>query len=72
MGLELRRDKTHNLRSKWWYARYTGNGKRRFVNLGVEAKGTAPKTLREQGNMAFECSCTRAAAKLQELLNEAL
>ena len=71
MGLELRRDKKHNLRSKWWYARYTVNGKRRFVNLGVEVKGTAPKTLRKQGNMAFECSRTLAAAKLQELLNEA-
>ena len=71
MGLELRRDKKHNLRSKWWYARYTVNGKRRFVNLGIEVKGTVPKTLHKQGNMAFECSRTLAAAKLQELLNEA-
>ena len=71
MGLELRRDKNHNLRSKWWYGRYMIDGKRRFVNLGVEVRGSTPKNLREQGNMAFECSRTLAAAKLKDLLERA-
>lgn len=71
MGLELRRDKNHNLRSKWWYGRYVINGKRHFINLGVEVKGNAPKNLRKRGDTAFECSRTLANAKLKELLSEA-
>jgi hypothetical protein len=64
MGLELRRDENEQLRSKWWYGRYTINEKRRFVNLGIEVKGTVPKNIRTQGDVAFECSRTLAAAKL--------
>ena len=71
MGLELRRDKKHNLRSKWWYGRYMINGKRHFTNLGVEVKGKVPKNIRKKGDMAFECSRTLAAAKLKELIAEA-
>ena len=71
MGLELRRDKKHNLRSKWWYGRYMINGKRHFVNLGVEVKGTVPENIRTQGNTAFECSRTLAAAKLKDFMAEA-
>ena len=71
MGLELRRDKKHNLHSKWWYGRYMVNGKRHCINLGVEVKGKVPKDLRKQGDMAFECSRTLAAAKLKELMSEA-
>ena len=71
MGLELRRDQKQNLRSKWWYGRYMVDGKRHFINLGVEVKGKAPENLREQGDMAFECSRTLAAAKMKELLAEA-
>ncbi len=71
MGLELRRDKNHNLRSKWWYGRFMVNGKRHFTNLGVEVKGKAPKNLRERGNTAFECSRTLATAKLRDLVAEA-
>jgi integrase len=71
MGLELRRDENEQLRSKWWYGRYTINGKRRFVNLGVEVKGSVPKNIRNQGDVAFECSRTLAAAKLKELVSEA-
>jgi len=71
MGLELRRDKNHNLRSKWWYGRYTLDGKRRFVNLGVEVKGAPPNDLRKTGNTAFECSRTLAQARLGDFLKEA-
>ena len=46
MGLELRRDADHNLRSKWWYGRYTVNGKRRFINLDVEVQGNPPADIR--------------------------
>lgn len=72
MGLELRRDKKHNLRSKWWYGRYMIDGNRRFTNLGVEVKGRVPKNLRETGDTAFECSRTLANAKLKELMSKAL
>ena len=65
MGLELRRDKNHNLRSKWWYGRYMINGERRLANLDVEIKGKVLKTLRKTGDMAFECSRTLATAKLK-------
>lgn len=71
MGLELRRDKKHNLRSKWWYGRYMINGKRHFTNLNVEVKGNVPKNIRKKGDMAFECSRTLASAKLKELIAEA-
>jgi hypothetical protein len=71
MGLELRRDKNHELRSKWWYGRYMVDGKRHFINLGVEVKGKVPENLRERGDTAFECSRTLAAAKMKELLAEA-
>ncbi len=71
MGLELRRGKDEQLRSKWWYGRYTINGKRRFVNLGVEVKGSVPKNLHHPGNTLFECSRTLAAAKLKDLITEA-
>ena len=71
MGLELRRDKDRNLRSKWWYGRYMVNGQRRFVNLGVEVKGKVPQNLRQLGDTAFECSRTLAAAKLKDFLAEA-
>lgn len=36
MGLELRRNGNQQLRSNWWYGRYMINGKRRFMNLGIE------------------------------------
>ncbi|MDD3276628.1 MAG: hypothetical protein PHP93_06220, partial [Kiritimatiellales bacterium] len=71
MGLELRRDKNHNLRSKWWYGRYTVNGKRRFINLDVEVQGKPPADIRQNGSTAFECSRALAQAKLNELIRNA-
>ena len=71
MGLELRRDANQQLRSNWWYGRYMINGERRFVNLGIEVKGSVPKNIRTQGDVAFECSRTLADAKLKELIEKA-
>ena len=71
MGLELRRDENQQLRSNWWYGRYMINGERRFVNLGIEVKGSVPKNIRTQGDVAFECSRTLADAKLKELMEQA-
>ncbi len=68
MGLELRRDGNQQLRSNWWYGRYTANGKRHFINLGIEVRGTPPNNLRHEGDTAFECSRTLASAKLNELI----
>jgi integrase len=47
------------------------NGERRFVNLGIEVKGSVPKNIRTQGDVAFECSRTLADAKLKELIEHA-
>ncbi len=70
MGLELRRDKNHKLRSKWWYGRYTINGKRRFVNLDVEVQGVPPNNLRKLGDLAFERTQTLAQKNLDELIRK--
>ena len=71
MGLEIQKKKDGSLKSNWWYGRFEANGKNHCVNLGVEIKGRIPKTLRKQGDMAFECSRTLAAAKLEELKKDA-
>jgi len=71
MGLEIQKKKDGTLRSKWWYGRFMIKGKQNVVNLGVEVKGKVPNTLREQSNIAFECSRTLAAAKLKEMISEA-
>ncbi|VGO23139.1 tyrosine-type recombinase/integrase [Pontiella sulfatireligans] len=71
MGLELKRTANKTLRSKWWYGRYTFNGKRQFINLGVEVRGTPPDSLRQTGNAAFEHSRLTAKVKLDGLISEA-
>lgn len=71
MGLELRRNKNYTLRSKWWYGRYTVDGKRRFLNLGVEVQGNAPANLRKLGDLAFERTRTLAKQRLDDLIREA-
>lgn len=71
MGLEIQKKKDGSLKSNWWYGRFEVDGKNHCVNLGVEIKGRVPKTLRKQGDLAFECSRTLAAAKLKELITEA-
>ena len=71
MGLELKRKEDKSLRSKWWYGRYSINGKRHCVNLGVEIKGIVPVTLRMTGDKAFEHSRLKAQVKLDGLISEA-
>jgi integrase len=71
MGLEITRKKDGTLRSKWWYGRFTVNGKSACVNLGIEIKGKIPASLRSRGDSAFEYSRMRATLKLDELKNEA-
>jgi integrase len=71
MSLEITRKKDGSLRSKWWYGRFEVNGKETCVNLDVQIKGTVPENLRKQGDTAFECSRTLAAAKLKALIAEA-
>jgi hypothetical protein len=71
MSLEITRKKDGSLRSKWWYGRFTVDGKETCVNLGVGIKGAVPATLRQIGGPAFERSRMRAQVKLEELTAEA-
>jgi integrase len=56
MGLVLKNT------SKWWYGRPLVQGKRLFVNLGVEVKGRRPASLRVLGDQEFEASRKSAQA----------
>merc|ERR1711879_613453 len=71
MGLEIQRKKDGALRSKWWYGRFTVNGKSSVVNLGVEIKGRVPESLKHRGDNPFEHSRMKAQVKLEELIAEA-
>ncbi len=71
MSLEMQKKKDGSLRSKWWYGRFTVNSKSSFVNLGVEIKGTAPESLKQRGDDAFEHSRMKAQVKLEGLIAEA-
>ena len=62
MALEIQRGK-----SKWYYARITVNGKKFYQNLRVRIEGTPPKSLREEGDVAFERSRLKAMVKHDEL-----
>ena len=72
MGVELTRKKDGSLSSKWWYGRFTVNGKSKCVNLGVKVAGTVPRTMKNTGDAAFERSRMRAQLKLEELKKEAV
>jgi len=65
MPLELRKD------SRWWYGRFKINNQRFCMSLGVEVKGAKPKSLRQEGDKAFERSRAKAQAKLDQLATEA-
>jgi integrase len=62
MALEIQKG-----RSKWWYGRVTVNGNFVVKNLGVEIRGTAPASLKEPGDAAFERSRAKAQAALETL-----
>jgi len=71
MGLEITRRKNGSLRSKWWYGNFTVDGKRQYINLGIEIEGKVPKSLTEVSNVPFERSRMKAQLKLDELKAEA-
>ena len=72
MPLELRRRLDGKLRP-FWYGRYEINGARFCDNLGVKIAGTPPdsKSLRDEGDGAFERSRATALAKLAAIVEEA-
>ena len=72
MGVEVTRKKDGSLSSKWWYGRFTVEGKSKCVNLGVKVAGTVPRKLKQTGDTAFERSRMRAQLKLDELRKEAV
>ncbi|MCX7010220.1 MAG: site-specific integrase [Kiritimatiellaeota bacterium] len=56
--------------SNWFYGRFEVNGKRMLVNLAVKIKGRRPPTLREEGDVEFECARTRAQIELEKRIEE--
>ncbi len=66
MALQMNRD------SKWFYGRIMVNGRRKAVSLGVEIKGSRPRSLREKGDALFERSRGKAEEKLHKLQVEAM
>jgi len=71
MGLEITRRKNGSIRSKWWYGNFTVDGKRHYINLGIEIAGKIPKSLKQVSDVPFERSRMRAQLKLDELKTEA-
>lgn len=66
MSTELRTGRGGKLRSTW-YGRYEVKGKRYTINLGVKVSGMPPKSrsLRDEGDKAFERSRTQANERLK-------
>ena len=72
MPLELRIESDGTVRPLW-YGRFKINGKRQCVSLGVKVAGTPPasRSLKDQGDAAFEVSRATAQAKLAGIVEEA-
>ncbi|HNZ75837.1 MAG TPA: tyrosine-type recombinase/integrase, partial [Verrucomicrobiota bacterium] len=72
MPLELRKQRDGRHRDSW-YARYEIGGRRYVICLGVKVQGNAPASLslKEKGDMDFECSRVAAQAKLDQIVEEA-
>ncbi len=64
MSLVLRKE------SKWWYGRYSVDGKEYVKNLHVEVRGTRPAKLKDTGSVHFENSRGEAQAALDKLIAE--
>jgi integrase len=62
MGLAIRKD------SKWWYGRYTVDGREFVRNLKVEIKGVPPDKLSMEGDRLFENSRIRAEEKFNTMM----
>jgi len=69
MPLELRTQRDGSLRPTW-YGRYEINGRLIRLNLQVKIAGTPPasRSLREQGDLAFELSRNKAQAELDKIV----
>jgi integrase len=72
MPLELRTQRDGSLRPNW-YGRYEINGRLVRPNLFIKIAGTPPasRSLRDEGNGAFERSRATAQAKLDGIVEEA-
>ncbi len=70
MTLRLLKGRNGKIR-KNWYGKIHNDGKTEVVNLGVKVKGCPPKSLRQQGDAAFELSRGRAQEKLNRLVEDA-
>jgi integrase len=72
MPLELRTQRDGSLRPNW-YGRYEINGRLFRPNLFIKIAGTSPasRSLRDEGNGAFERSRAVAQAKLDGIVEEA-
>lgn len=62
MPLEIQRN-----RSQWFYGRLEINGRPICQNLNVRIEGRIPRSLREEGDAAFERSRARAQVALERL-----
>ena len=72
MPLELRIEAGGTIRP-FWYGRFKINGKRQCLNLGMKVQGTPPasRSLREEGDLAFERSRAAALKTLEHLVAQA-
>ena len=72
MRVEWRKQRDGSLREEW-YGRYEINGKHFVLNLGIKIAGTPPesKSLRDEGDGAYERSRATARAKLETIVEEA-
>ncbi len=64
MSLVLRKE------SRWWYGRYSVDGKEFVKNLQVEVRGTRPAKLKDTGSVHFENSRGEAQSALDKLIDE--
>lgn len=72
MPLEFRRQRDGSLRDTWFGA-FELNGKRYGINLGVKIAGKPPvsRSLKDQGDTAYEVSRMAAQSKLDHFIEEA-
>ena len=70
MSLRIVRYPDGKAKSKWWYGVFETDGKRHVQNLDVEIKGRVPKSIRAEGDKAFEESRIKAQASLDAILRQ--
>ena len=72
MPVELKTQRDGSLRNTW-YGRYEINGRKHYLNLNVKVAGTPPasRSVRDEGDTAFERSRAAALAKLNSIVEEA-